>query len=289
MRRYHQLWSQLLLKDGLVCRQCHSGPVNELIIVPIIPLSYRQTLLQQHHNHPSVGHLGPDKTASRIWKVGYWVGMLYDIDQYCRECSVCQISKPPSPQKAPLHSMPIGRPLKMIAVDILEVPLSFNKNRHLLVIQDYFIKWVDAIPLPNQKADCITKTLVKVFPTYSMPKILLSDQGSNFESSILCQTLEAFSIKKSQTTAYHPQGDGMIARFNCSLLQMVRSYVNYHAEWERYLPLVLFAYRTAGHASTGITPFEMIFGRTPLQPPFPEPPLMMLAHIRIIYILNWHN
>ena len=50
----------------------------------------------------------------------------------------------------------------------------------------------------------------------------------------------------------------MVARFNRSLLQMLHSYVNYHAEWERYLPLVLFAYRTAGHASTGITPFEMI-------------------------------
>ena len=121
--------------------------------------------------------------------------MLYDIHQYCRECSVCQISKPPSPQKAPLHSMPIGRPWQMIAVDILEVPLSFNKNHYLLVIQDYFSKWVDAIPLPNQKADCITKALVKVFATYDIPEILHSDQGSNFESSILCQTLEAFGIK----------------------------------------------------------------------------------------------
>ena len=150
--------------------------------------------------------------------------MLHDIDQYCRECSVCQSSKPPAPQKAPLLSMPIGRPSQMVAVDILEVPLSFNKNRYLLVIQDYFSKWVDAIPLPNQKADCITKELVKVFATYGMPDILHSDQGRNFESSIL--------IKKSWTTAYHPQEDGMVERFNRSLLQMLRSYVNDHAEWE---------------------------------------------------------
>ena len=62
----------------------------------------------------------------------------------------------------------------------------------------------------------------------------------------------------------------MVERFNCSLLQMLRSYVNDHAEWERYLLLVLFVYHTAEHASTGITPFEMMFGRTPQQPPFPE-------------------
>lgn len=270
LRRYRQLWSQLLLKDGLVCRQYQPGPVCELTTVPIIPSSYRQTLLLQYHSHPAAGHLGAEKTAARIRQVGYWVGMLRDIDQYCRECSVCQSSKPPSPQKAPLLSMPIGRPWQMVAVDILEVPLSFNRNRYLLVIQDYFSKWADAIPLPNQTADCITKELVKVFAIYGMPDILHSDQGRNFESSIMRQTLEAFGIKKSRTTAYHPQGDGMVERFNRSLLQMLRSYVNDQAEWERYLPFVLFAYRTAVHASTGVTPFEMMFGRAPQQPPFPQ-------------------
>ena len=270
LRRYRQLWSQLLLKDGLVCRRYQPGPVCELTTVPIIPSSCRQSLLLQYHSQPSAGHLGPEKTAARIRQVGYWVGMLHDIDQYCKECSVCQSSKPPSPQKAPLISMPIGRPWQMVAVDILEVPLSCSKNRYLLVIQDYFSKWADAIPLPNQTADSITKELVKVFATYGMPDILHSDQGRNFESSILRQTLEAFGIKKSRTTAYHPQGDGMVERFNRSLLQMLRSYITDHAEWERYLPFVLFAYRTAVHASTGVTPFEMMFGRAPQQLPFPE-------------------
>ena len=63
----------------------------------------------------------------------------------------------------------------------------------------------------------------------------------------------------------------MVEHFNRLLLQMLRSYVNDHAEWEQYLSLVLFAYRTAVHASTGITPFEMMFGRTPQQLPFSEP------------------
>ena len=81
----------------------------------------------------------------------------------------------------------------------------------------------------------------------------------------------------------------MVEHFNCSLLQMLCSCVNDHAEWERYLPLVLFAYRTAVYASTGVTPFEMMFVCTPQQPPFPEPLLMMLYHTRIRYIPNWHS
>ena len=251
-------------------RQYKPGPVCELIAVLLIPSSYQQNLLHQYHSQLSAGHLRPDKTAARIRQVGYWVGILHDIDQYCRECTVCQSSKPPAPQKVPLISMPIGKPWQMVAVDILEVPLSFNRNRYLLVIQDYFSKWADAILLPNQTADRITKELVKVFSTYGMPDILHSDQGRNFESCILRQTLEAFGVLKSHTTAYHPQGDGMVERFNRSLLQMLCAYVYDHAEREQYLPFVLFAYRTDVHASTGVSPFEMMFGRPPHQTPLPE-------------------
>ena len=69
-----------------------------------------------------------------------------------------------------------------------------------------------------------------------------------------------------RTTAYHPQGDGMVERFNRSLLQMLRAYVQEEADWERFLPLVLYAYRMAVHSSTGFAPFELMFGHTPQKP-----------------------
>jgi len=77
---------------------------------------------------------------------------------------------------------------------------------------------------------------------YEMPAILQSDQGSNFESLLLQQTLDAFGVVKSRTTAYHPEGDGKIKRFNHSLLQMLHSYACTQTDWEEFLPLVLFAH-----------------------------------------------
>ena len=44
---------------------------------------------------------------------------------------------------------------------------------------------------------------------------------------------------------------------------MVETYVNTQDEWEQYLPLVLYAYRTSAHASTGASPFLLMFGRNP--------------------------
>ena len=177
--------------------------------------------------------------------------MKHDINLYCKECLTCQSSKPPSPQKAPLISTLIGKPWEIVAVDILQVPSSSQSH---LVIQDYFTKWAEAIPMANQTATIITRELVKVFSNYGLPEILPSDQGRNFESSLLQQTLDAFGITKSQTTAYHPQGDGMVERFNRSLLQMLHAYVCHESEWEEFLPLVMFAYRTSVHRTTGVSP-----------------------------------
>ena len=183
------------------------------------------------------------------------------------ECSVCQRTKPPSPTKSPLTNVPIGKPWEMVAIDILEVPVSQHNNHYLLVIQDYMTKWAEAIPIPNQTASRITAELIKVFSRYGIPDILHSDQGRNFESTILLQTLEAFGVTKSHTTAYHPAGDGLVERFNRLLLQMLRAYVQQHNDWEKYLPLVLYAYRSATHSSTGVSPFELMFGRCALKPP----------------------
>ena len=195
--------------------------------------------------------------------------MATDVDQYCQECTKCQQTKPTAPKRAPLINIPVGRPWQMVAVDILEVPLSSCNNRYLLVIQDYFTKWPEAIPLPDQTATRITTELTKFFSRFGLPDVLHSDQGRNFESTVLRQTLQAFGVAKSRTTAYHPQGDGMAERLNRSLLQMLRAFVEKQGDWERYLPLVLYAYRTSVHSSTGVTPFSLMFGRAPSKAQFP--------------------
>ena len=82
-------------------------------------------------------------------------------------------------------------------------------------------KLAEPIPIPNQTAACITTELIRVFSHYGIPNILHSDQGRNFESTILLETLNAFGVTKSHTTAYHPSGDGLVERLNRSLLQML--------------------------------------------------------------------
>ena len=72
----------------------------------------------------------------------------------------------------------------------------------------------------------------------------------------LKQTLKAFGVEKSRTTAYHPQGDGLEGQFNLLLLQILCSFVDSEPDWERHLPLVLYA---ANHTSTCASPFQLMY------------------------------
>ena len=259
--RYLQLWTQLLIVDGILCRHYSPGPDSELITVPVLPRALQQDAIYQAHDIPGSGHQGHDKTLQKLRLNAYWVGMSSDVAEHCMKCTVCLQAKLPTPAKAPLMSLPVGSPWEMLAVDVLEVPVSTNGNRYLLVVQDYFTKWADAFPMPDQTTRRITDILINLCARMGLPRIIHSDQGRNFESTILHQTLQAFGITKSHTTAYHPQGDGMVEHLNRSILQMLRTYVTKECDWERYLPLIMYAYRTTPHSSTQLSPFKLMFGR----------------------------
>lgn len=82
----------------------------------------------------------------------------------------------------------------------------------------------------------------------------------------VCQLL---GITKLNTTAYHPQCDGMVERFNYTLKAMIRKYAaQFDDQWDRYLPGLLWAYRNTPLESTGEKPFYLLFGidcRTPTE------------------------
>jgi len=74
-------------------------------------------------------------------------------------------------------------------------------------------------------------------------------------------------ITKMNTTAYHPECDGMVKRFNLTLKAMLRKHADkFGIQWDKYLPGLLWAYRNTPHKSTGEKPSFLLFGvdcRTP--------------------------
>ena len=119
----------------------------------------------------------------------------------------------------------VGAPMDRVAVDILgPLPVSHDGNQYILVLVEYFTRWVEAYPLPDQKAETIAKQIVFEFICrFGTPLELHSDQGRNFESTLLSEVCSLLEVVKTRTTAYHPSGNGLVERFNKTLATMIKS------------------------------------------------------------------
>ena len=74
-------------------------------------------------------------------------------------------------------------------------------------------------------------------------------------------------IKKTRTTAYHPQCDRLVGRQNRTLQNILSAFVSEHSvDWDEWLDQAVFAYNTSVHESTGLSPYELIFGRPARMP-----------------------
>ena len=141
-------------------------------------------------------------------------------------------------------------------------------NRHILVLMDHFTKWCEAFPTKDQNASTVASILVsRVFSRFGPPTILHSDQGRNFDSLLMHEIYDQMGIKKTRTTAYHPQCDGLVERQNRNIQEILSSFVNDHSNnWDDVLDQAVFAYNTSIHESTGLSPYEMVFGREARMP-----------------------
>ena len=162
-----------------------------------------------------------------------------------------------------------GAPMDRVHIDVVgPFPISASGNKYVLVMVDQFTRWVEVAAIPEQTAEVTaTKLLQEFISRFGSPLEIHTDQGRNFESSLFRDLCELLQIAKTRTTPYHPASNGQVERFNRTLLQMIRCYVEKNQrEWDKNLHLLASAYRSSPHALTGYTPNRMMLGREVHQP-----------------------
>ena len=230
----------------------------------VLPLQCRQTVLQLAHDIPLAGHLGRDKTARRILQRFYWPTLYKDVAEFCRSCPACQKTSQRKHKPVPMMPLPIiDVPFERIAMDIVgPLPKSRSGHRYILVVCDYATRYPEAIALKSIEAERVAEELLKLFARVGLPKEILTDQGSNFTSQLLTELYKMLHVHPIRTSPYHPQTDGLVERFNQTLKSMLRkAAVEEGKDWDKMLPYLLFAYREVPQASTGFSPFELLYGR----------------------------
>eukprot|EP00731_Ephydatia_muelleri_P035196 Em0104g2a len=254
---------QFVKKSSLVYRKT-SSTEDHAVEQLVLPRQCRAMVLKLAHETPLAGHLGRNKTTRRVLQRFYWPGVCRDVAKHCRCCPECQKAQNRREQPAPLVPLPvIAEPFARIAMDIVgPLPRSKSGHKYILVICDYATRYPEAVPLRSCEAEKIAEELIKLFSRMGIPKEILTDQGSNFTSKLLAELYNMLQVRAIRTTPYHPQTDGLVERFNQTLKAMLRRMVNKEGkDWDRLLPFLLFAYREVPQASTGFSPFELLFGR----------------------------
>ncbi|GFW99814.1 retrovirus-related Pol polyprotein from transposon 412 [Trichonephila clavipes] len=239
-KQYWALWNSLHLRNGVLYRKFESEDGKTFRWQLVLPRSRIPEVLKELHGSPTGGHFGVMKTLHRVRERFCWG----------------------KPRK--LHRYNVGAPFERIAFDILgPLPRTASVNKYLLVVMDYFTKWPEVYPIPDQGAPTVAEAVVQHWISrYGVPLQLHSDQGRNFVSAVLKGVCELLGIDKTKTTPLHPQSDGMVERFNRTILNNLSLMVSKNQQdWDQKVPLFLLAYRSAVHETTGYSPSQMLFGR----------------------------
>lgn len=193
--------------------------------------------------------------------------MKSDVDDYVKKCDPCQRNNTAFLKNAPtLHSIPVpNEAMKQIGVDITSLP-EINGYRYVIVAIDYFTKWSEVKALKDKTAVTVAQFLYKLICAHSCFQIQINDQGREFVNSVSDSLHRLTGVKQRITSAYHPQANGLVERMNRTIKTSLLKVISEATDWPAAINGVLFAHRTTKHASTGFSPFYMLFNREPILP-----------------------
>ncbi|CAF2205227.1 unnamed protein product [Rotaria magnacalcarata] len=235
----------------------------------VIPKSLQSQILSWTHDHPTAGHGGREKTLYRLTNRVYWNTMRQDLIQYIRSCPSCQKYKYINHSlNSPLQMHIVQEPWRTIGVDIMgPFPVTQRQKQYLLVVVDYFTRWVELFPLRTTTCSDIAHILVdEIICRWGCPTYILSDNGPQFVSELFTNICSSLGIRNKTTSNYHPQTN-MTERMNRNLKPMIAQYAQENAHsWDRHLSKLALSIRTSVNETTGDTPAYLNFGRDPKLP-----------------------
>ena len=153
-------------------------------------------------------------------------------------------------------------PWKQVGVDICSLSDGVDDFKYMVVMVDYFTKWVEAKPLRTKSADEVALFIFETFCRLGSAAIQINDQGREFVNQVSRLLHSLYGTKQRITSAYHPQSNGLVERNNRTVQSwLLKVLAEKHEEWPSALPGVVFSYNTSKNKTTLVTPFYLMYGR----------------------------
>lgn len=259
--------------EGILCRcwwpQRNDRRADTRVQV-VVPPSLRDPILHTAHNSAIGGHMGFDRTFCRVRDRYWWPQICRAVEDWVKKGPQCQIRNSPKGCKAGiLHPIPVTRTWERLGIDFTG-PLKETRrgNKYLLCIIDYHTKYAEVFPTKDMEGETVARIFVEqVACRFGVPESATSDRGKYFIEGVFGRFQELAGIQGKPSTAYHPQTDGLVERFNGTFKDILAKFAgNKHEDWDIHIPYARHTYNSSVQTSTGDTPFFLMFGRDPLTP-----------------------
>ncbi|GAU42300.1 hypothetical protein TSUD_136860 [Trifolium subterraneum] len=233
---------------------------NKSLLIP--------TLLDEFHSSPQGGHSGFYKTYRRLAANVYWVGMKGVIQEYVRNCDVCQRQKYMATSPGGLlQPLPVPERIwEDISLDFITGLPKSKGFEAILVVVDRLSKYSHFIPL---KHPYTAKSIAEIFcreiiRLHGVPLSIVSDRDPIFISSFWKELFKMQGTKLQMSTSYHPESDGQTEVVNRCLETYLRCFIaDQPRTWVNWIHWSEYWFNTTFHSSTERTPFEIVYGRPP--------------------------
>ena len=224
-------------------------------------LNLRRDLIIKAH---LLGHFGVQAVFNKLWHQGYWWPKIrVDIQQELINCDACNrfnVTKAGFHPFTPFSSIGPGDHFQ---IDLsTHLPPSSDGYTALLAVIDVFTGFVILRPLRNAEMDTVARKLWKIFCLIGWPRILQSDNGSEFVNQILRALVKLTGIDHRLISPYNPRADGKVERVIGSTMMIIKKLLHgAKHNWSIYVPFAQVTFNDKVSSLTGSSPFSLLFGR----------------------------
>ena len=190
--------------------------------------------------------------------------MFKDIVDVVAKCEVCQRNENVPVLNHEAKALHVSGIFDRIGIDLVfGLPETGEGYIGLMVITEYLSKYPFVKTIKTKSAAEIAPLIWEYICLFGPPKEILSDQGKEFNNSLIDLLVKYVGAEHKITSAYHPRTNGQTERFNATLVKALRKHCEKNVlEWPKWLSFILYSYRSRIHSSTNMSPFKAMFGIT---------------------------
>jgi transposase InsO family protein len=235
--------------------------ISERHMKVLPPEDQRAELLTRNH---ATLHRGAEALFRQVWRDGFfWPSLRKDCRErvaFCRSCIAYNISREGF---HPMQSPQADAPFDHIAVDSLG-PLTETTqgNVYVLILVDVRSRFLVTRPLPDLSMATMARTLYEIFTTFGPPKILQSDNGTEYVNRLVEELCQQANVDKRAVAPFNPRANGLAEAFVKIVKQAMKKTLGGDIlDWDRALPGLTYAINTHDGQRSKTAPFTMFFGR----------------------------